>query len=118
MSVEKESTKLRKVIISRLVTPPQAGVKAMFWPREMKISKELVAKYNDPDFWSRVDFGFKVNSLAWFKTADGIKRLEAKIKEFKFVPKEKEEEIPLFEEKFGETSHNIDKPKTLRDFLR
>tara|TARA_B100000131_G_scaffold218972_1_gene210503 strand:- start:239 stop:682 length:444 start_codon:yes stop_codon:yes gene_type:complete len=74
------------------------------WMREVKIGKELFEKYPDEEFWSQLDIGFHLNSLAFFKRKEGSEILqEARTKYVGFLsmktqPKEK---IKLENNKIG-----------------
>lgn len=105
-----------KSAISRIVKPPDQGFRTKFWPREMKIAKILFEKYPDEEFWSNFNLDFKLNSLAWFNTKDGILTLENKYKQFHYKPPEKKEALQISEEKFGE-DRAVSKPRFAKDFL-
>lgn len=55
-------------IVQRLIKPE---IKIQF-AREIKILKSLQSEYDDMTFWANFDPGFKLNSLAFFKTERGI----------------------------------------------
>ncbi len=44
------------------------------WPRELKLANQLLV-YCDLDFWADLDLDFKLNSLAFFLTEDGKRKL-------------------------------------------
>lgn len=106
-----------KSFISKNVNPPEKGFVTRFWPREMKIAKELAAKYPDMDFWRNFSMPFKVNSLAWFKTKRGEEMLDKRYKEFHFKPQKKTSEFEVSDEKVGESTYNGPRKKVLSDFL-
>jgi hypothetical protein len=117
--MNRETLRCLKGMILRVVEPPKAGFVTRFWPREIKLAKELYQKTPDDLFWSKIQFGFKLNSLAWLKTDAGSKALQLKHKEFYYKPPERPEspQDQLSDRKFGETLHN-QKPRTfVRDFL-
>lgn len=94
----KEEKKKRKLniyqeIIERLVDVPTGSVKA-FWPREVKLAKDLLKSMPDVDFWRNVTFGRKLKSLSGLKTEFGKETLENKIREWNYVPP-KLKELPL-----------------------
>ncbi len=114
----KKNLNFLKSFIKNNVNPPEKGFATRFWPREMKIAKELLAKFPDEAFWTNFSIGFTVNSLAYFKMKDGEALLTRKYSEFHFKPENKTDNIlPLSDRKFGETLHNGKAPKTLSDFL-
>ncbi len=64
----------KQQIISRFVYKER--LRSSFdWAREMKILKGLMQEYPELPFWENVDLGFHLNSLAWFKSEDGINKL-------------------------------------------
>lgn len=115
--MKKSSFGFLKHFITLNVVPPEKGDISKFWPREMKIAKELYQKFPDIEFWGRFSVGFKVKSLAYFKMKDGEARLTRKYAEFHFNPENKENLLELSDGKFGETIHNSKAPKTVKDFL-
>jgi len=116
--MKRETLANLKKFISNNVTPPEKGFVSRFWPKEIKLAKELFSIFPDDAFWGSVTIGYKVNSLAWFKTKKGHLELETKYKEFHFVPVKTQEVLPISDRKFGESTHNIRSPRTLRDFLK
>lgn len=107
-----------KSFISKNVEPPEKGFVSKFWPREMKIAKELFQKFPDRDFWEKIEIGYKVKSLAWFKMKKGEDFLTLKYKEFHFKPENKQAEtLKISDEKFGETIYNSRPPQFAKDFL-
>jgi hypothetical protein len=108
-----------KRFISQNVKPPEQGFVTRFWPREMKVAKELFEKYPNLDFWKRMEIGFKVHSLAWFKMKQGADRLEQKYREFNFKPQNtKDNVLELSDGKIGESLHNQKGKQFLMDFLK
>ena len=72
--------------IERVVKIPESAIeKRTFWPREIKIANDLFVKYTS-EFWSKVSFDYKMNSIAFLKSERGEKELEKKWAEFNFVP--------------------------------
>tara|TARA_R100000008_G_scaffold85745_2_gene76506 strand:- start:224 stop:556 length:333 start_codon:yes stop_codon:yes gene_type:complete len=103
----------KKRIIERLVEVPLKN-KRPFWAREMTLLKRLLADYPDLDFWSKVNFGERVPSLAYLLTAIGKYQVKRKYNEFTF-------EIPSpvsynLGEKIGE-DRRLSIPKSIRAFL-
>ena len=81
----------------------------------MKLLNDLMAQYNDEEFWGKVKFREVFPSLAYLKTDYGQKELRKKYNEFTFdIPPPKEYYL---EDKIGEDKEYIKKPKTIKDFL-
>jgi hypothetical protein len=116
-SKERRSTSIRKALITRLVLPPKEGEKSRFWPREMKIAKELMEKYPMEAFWEKFEIPYRVNSLAFFKMEKGSNLLKDKMLEFSFKPKQIQKSETLFDLKFGESLSISLKPQSLSQFL-
>ena len=115
---KKKSLKCLKSFIINNVTSPQQGFVTRFWPREMKIAKELFEKYPDEEFWLKMTVGFKINSLAWFKMQKGVDLLDLKYKEFNYKPQINNSDVlEISDRKFGETTHNSTSKKYVKDFL-
>lgn len=63
------------------------------WPNEIKMAKQLIKTQEDFEFFFNLDLGFKLNSLAYFKTDDGkqkleeIKKNDENLKNLDFAPK-------------------------------
>lgn len=112
-----KSTSIRKSLISRVLTPPKTNV-SLFWPREMKLAKDLMETYRNDEFWEKVNFGIPLNSLAFLKSPKGQDLLKRKFNEFNYVVPETKQEIPLSSGKFGEDVYNgVKSSKTLKDLL-
>lgn len=73
---------IRKQIIERLVKPDMLTVKT--WPREIRLINQLTLQYPDPEFWLKHDLSFMLNSLAYFKSADGGAVLKTNYSVFHF----------------------------------
>lgn len=113
-----KNMKFLKTFIIKNVTPPAKGFVSKFWPKEMKIAKELYSLFPDEKFWSDINLGFKVDSLSWFKTDKYSLILKNKYKEYKFVPtKKNNQQLKLEDRKFGDRPDNNKSPKFLKDFL-
>lgn len=52
------------------------------WPQEIRVCKKLLQFNSDLEFWKKITLGFKLNSTAWFLTAEGKKFLEKSREEF------------------------------------
>lgn len=108
----------KKVFIKKLVTDPQLDKKdknlRSFWSREMKILNYLLDKFPNITFWQKVRLQ-KVNSLLFYKTEKGLKKLIKKYKEFNYkIPQKKD---IILSDKAGEDFVVNKKNKTLRQFL-
>ena len=104
----------KKKIIERLVDTPLKN-KRPFWAREMTLLKRVLEKYPDLVFWSKVNFGEKLPSLAYLLTAIGASRVKRKYNEFTFdIPSPKTYNLG---EKVGEDKILSRPTKTLSSFL-
>lgn len=110
-------TALKKNIIHRLLKPPQEGDKSRFWPREMKLVKQLLTEFPDQEFWAKATFPEKYNSLAWFLSSFGRAMVKRRISEFHFVPTVREE-VKVSVEKVGDSIQYDKRPRFLFEFLR
>ena len=89
--------------------------KRNFWAREMKLLNDLLSIFGNMEFWAKVKFSQKPNSLLFFKTEAGLSLLRKKYNEFNYkIPKRKT--IPIGK-LVGENRSYIRKPKTIKDFL-
>ena len=113
MSDKKKINSVRKPIIERLVKVQKNG---WFWAREMKLMEYFLEWYPSVDFWQKVTFGVKLNSLAGLKSGYGKNQLDKKYREFHYKP-QKSEEVSLSEEKIGEDRKITKPPTSLSDFL-
>jgi hypothetical protein len=105
--------KERKEFIKRLLD----GSKSSNFALDMMTATKVFEKFNnDLDFLSKVKPLFKLNgTIKWLLTADGIKFLDLKYKEFKYKPKKSEILIDSGE-KFGDDIVKP-RPRTIRQFL-
>ncbi len=78
------STPTKRTAIQRYLKPEVLKQKGA-WPREMKLINDLTAIYPDETFWVKHTLDFSLNSLAWFKTADGAATLKADYATFHLV---------------------------------
>ena len=95
-----------KFLISKFVKQGKIS-----WPREMKIAKRVLAKYDFGDL-EKVVLGFELNSLAFLLSREGedvIKR------ELKRIPEEKVYKEPELTEEFYEAKYKV---PNLKDFLK
>ena len=99
----------RKEFIARMLT----GVDKIFYGKEQKIAKDLFLKY-PAEFLISVKQPFKLNSIAWFLTQEGLQYLDKNYKIWKYKPEEKK--IIEGTEKIGYSYKNRN-IKKFRDFL-
>lgn len=84
---------------------------------EMFNARKLIADYPDEEFWTNLDIGFKLNSLAFFQSPKGQEILKRKYAESKF-------ELPVAPQhnisntKVGDDVTVIQKPKSIHEFLK
>lgn len=116
--MSKSLGKIYKVMIGNLVAPPQDGEKTKFWPREMKLAKDLYARIPNESFWTSLKLSFKLKSLAGGKLPHVWQEIEDRYKQFNYQPPKTEQKIEISVEKFGEDFDNKTKPKLLKDLLR
>jgi len=126
-SKQKSILALRREIVHKHLPIPEKNLRE-FWKRESTLLKELVEKYPAEDFWLKVNFKSvpatsklpdqegKLRSFAQFFAWPYKDELERKYKEARYKIKE-DDQIKIFEEKFGEDIIINRKPKTIKDFL-
>ena len=104
----------KREVILRLVEIP-AKNKRPFWAKEMKLLNDLIAEYDDIEFWEKVKFNMIFPSLAYLKTDFGKADLRRKYNEFNFdIPPPKEYNLS---DKIGQDRTYSKKIKTAKDFL-
>ena len=90
----------------------------LFWSRETKMFGQLIKKYGS-DFFQQLSIGFKLNSLAFFRSVKGKQLLLEKHNQYIFDIKNKPITPPiLLNEKVGEDKIVVRKPKSILDFIR
>lgn len=114
-----------QIIVNRFVKIEGSVQNKNFWPREIKLARDLLEAYPF-DFLKQLREPFsprKMDSLCWFKTADGQAFLKGE--KFLFDGHQKvditpqKSEIVLQSDKIGEDVVIVKKePKTLKDFLK
>jgi hypothetical protein len=111
---------LLQTIINRLVIVPQGNPR--FWAKESKLAKELIAKYGDAFMlWVPAREGYRVPSLAFFKTPAGQSYLSDQLFEYTKATTNLSQEtkvVAMSETKIGEDVVVTRKPKSLKDFLK
>ncbi len=106
-----------KFLVMKFVKPENR-----IWPREIKIANSILKKHSDAQFWNELELGFQLNSLAWFKSVDGLKRLNShnnrNIDIFAEKPTEQNKVVDKIQEPDKIRYVGIGRPKTLLDFLK
>lgn len=115
MPAKKKNKNKRRIqdVVRKHILAPKFD-KRKFWAKEMMILKRLMQKYNNEDFWHKVDFGKQLNSFAQFYALPYNKMLETKYQEFHL--KITEQENISIGEKSGKDLV-LQPKKTLKDFL-
>lgn len=115
MPAKKKKKNKRRIqdVVRKHILAPKFD-KRKFWAKEMMILKRLMQKYNNEDFWHKVDFGKQLNSFAQFYALPYNKMLETKYQEFHL--KITEQENISIGEKSGKDLV-LQPKKTLKDFL-
>lgn len=81
----------------------------------MKLLNDLLKKFEDIEFWAKVNFKPRPNSLLYFKTQPGLLVLQKKYNEFSYkIPDKK---VVSIGKKEGQDRLYSRKPKTTKDFL-
>ena len=102
-------------LVEKFIKEPKK-LKPKDWARETKIAQKLYAKYDSERFWRASLLDFKLNSLAWFLSADGLEFLETNFLILKLkLPQQKK--IKLDNKIFGSQMEFKKKLKTTLDFL-
>lgn len=115
---------IEKFIKVSLHNNPDSSTRSRVWADGMRVTKTLVKRYPEEEFWEKFDLGFKLNSL-FYLLGQGKPKVEsayAKWKNFdNLVEKVKEDTVEtaaLEEMKQGEDYKPKSKPiKNLKDFL-
>ena len=108
----KPKRRIQDVVRKHLVAPKYE--KKKFWAKEMMILKRLMQKYNNEDFWHKVNFNKELNSFAQFYALPYNKMLEIKYQEF-HLKIENPKTVTLGEK--GGDDLVVSRTKTLKDFL-
>ena len=104
----------RKVVQRLLVESSLSNRQDYF--KQYAILKSLLKKYENESFWSVVNFGERLKSLYFLKTAYGKKLLDAKYKEFMYKPRGEDVKYKLSKKSGKDVIKNKAK-KTTRGFL-
>tara|TARA_B100000459_G_C8580241_1_gene202909 strand:+ start:674 stop:1030 length:357 start_codon:yes stop_codon:yes gene_type:complete len=115
--LKRKPNKYAKLINKFIKSPSDIWKNQGYIKREMKVAKTLFSKIEDEKFWTQADLPFKLNSLAWFISKDGVDFLNLEVRRLKFkLPKPIEYELE--EGKVGEDIETKKQTKTLMDFLK
>ena len=80
----------------------------------MKLLNDLLSDFGNMEFWTKVKFAQKPNSLLFFKTESGLSLLKKKYNEFNYkIPKKKT--IPIGK-LLAKIDHTRENPKQLKTF--
>jgi len=109
---KKPKRRIQDVVRKHLIAPKYE--KKKFWAKEMMILKRLMQKYNNEDFWHKVNFNKDLNSFAQFYALPYNKMLETKYQEFHLKI---ENPKPITVGKKVGADRVIPQTKTLKDFL-
>ena len=109
---KKPKRRIQDVVRKHLVAPKYE--KKKFWAKEMMILKRLMQKYNNEDFWHKVNFNKELNSFAQFYALPYNKMLQIKYQEF-HLKIENPKTVTLGEKEGDDLL--VSRTKTLKDFL-
>ena len=102
-------------LVEKFIKEPKK-LKPKDWARETKIAQKLYKKYSNERFWRASLLNFKLNSLAWFLSEDGLRFLESNFLILKLkLPKSKK--IVLNDKIIESKTEFENKPKTTLEFL-
>ena len=104
-----------QIFVERFLKDPKS-LKVPGWRREVAIAKKLFDKFQDDNFFTSLKLDFKLNSLAWFLTKDGLKFLYKQQSLFRLALPEKKE-YTLGSAVLGPKGKTSRKPKTIIDFI-
>jgi hypothetical protein len=105
----------KRDIIFRLLEVPNKG-RRPFFAREMKMLNDLCERYS-LEFMNIVDFGKKLDSLAYLVSEKLKGRLDEKFRAFNFKVDLSKYQVYDIGKKVGEDATINKKHKTVRDFL-
>lgn len=109
--------KRRQQLIGKLVEVPDKQ-KRFFWAREMKLLKDLEARYS-LDFLEVITFPRKYESMAYFVSKELKETMDRKWRNFNYTPDMSKYETHILGEKTGKDytpKHN--KPKNTKDLFK
>ena len=111
---KKLSFNVGKVLFSLLLEPKSKPPQEM--KKEAGMLVNLVKKYPNQKFWSRIEFDYKVRSLAHFFTKEGDMEVKRMYAEYNYTPKQKKEAKETG--KTGKDALIIKKPKNIKEWLQ
>ena len=107
-----------QIFVERFLKQEQIkSLKAAGWKREVAVAKKLFSKFKDDDFFTSLKLDFKLNSLAWFLTKDGLDYLYKQQQMFRLSFKQEQKKYELGKEILGPKTITPSKPKTILDFV-
>ena len=105
-------------LIKKFLKDPDAIYKNVgLIKREVSIAKKLFVKIEQEMFWTECHLPFKLNSLAWLLSEDGVEHLNLEIKRQKLKPHEPIK-YDINDEKHGEDGEVERRKRTIMDFLK
>tara|TARA_E500000318_G_C3567740_1_gene216449 strand:- start:650 stop:1006 length:357 start_codon:yes stop_codon:yes gene_type:complete len=109
--------KRRQYIINRLIDVPKTQ-KRFFWAREMKLLKDLEARYS-LDFLEIITFPKKYDSLAYIVCKELKETMDRKWRNFNYKVDHSKYDTYSIGEKSGKDYVRLDnKPKNTKDLLK
>tara|TARA_B100001093_G_C26860383_1_gene1029889 strand:+ start:3239 stop:3643 length:405 start_codon:yes stop_codon:yes gene_type:complete len=103
-----------KVLYSLLLNPKEKTPAEM--KKEAGMLVNLVKKYPNQKFWSKIEFDYRVRSLAHFFTQEGDQEVKRMYIEYNYQPTKKKEVKEIG--KSGKDYNIIKKPKNIREWLQ
>jgi hypothetical protein len=82
---------IKRLVKEEILTGPNKGV---MWGREVKNLNHLLAKYPDEAFWTGLNPGYTMHSLAFFKTPRGADELETAWRYYKLTSSQNQLDKP------------------------
>ena len=115
---KRKPNKYQRIIRKFLKDPDSIYKNKGLIRREMGVAKKLFEKIKSEKFWIACHLPFRLNSLAWLLSEDGVEYLNLEIKRLKLnLPKPVKYDIN--DEKFGEDKEiKKQKATTVMDFLK
>ena len=114
---KRKLNKYQKLINKFLIDPASIWKNKGYISREIAIGKKLYALVEDESFWREGHLPFKLNSLAWLLSADGIEWINSEAIRMKINLPEPVV-YDLQENKIGKNVNINKTKKTIMDFLK
>jgi hypothetical protein len=108
--------KWRRQVIHRLLEEPQSNKKS-FYAMQMKFLAILVKKYPNRDFWKKINFSEKYQSLKYFDYEPQATILAQRYAEFNYQNPKKPKVTILLEKHTEDTYSKTKTNKTVKDFF-